>query len=262
MMVHILYSRFIERHGRKQLRKTLLTTFLIILAVVFPAVGAEAHALHAPAQMGMEARGNGVFLDPDLPAAVREKIPGFIEEAKKLVSYYYRDLLAKPNLVFCGSAACFSNFGGCGLGFTDGEHIVISRQGIRPDIIAHELAHVEFATRLGGFSRVLERVPQWFDEGLAVLVSKSEEFSDDAWLKSTHNGKDAPGLSDLESMQNWSKFTGDQGENRQLTYGTAKREVERWFMIVGSAGLWELIESLKHNESFLHAYRRIEDQPY
>ena len=240
--------------------KSLLAMGLTFLALLLPAVSTQAQSLSSPTQAGMRAIGNGVFLDPELPTDVREQIPGLVEEAKMRVAQYYGSLLAKPNLVFCGSADCFRGFGGCGLGFTNGEHIVISPQGIRPAIIAHELTHVELVTRVGGFSRVLERVPQWFDEGMAVMVSEAEEFSDDAWLKASGNGKNAPDLTALESVEQWTRLTGSQGENMQLTYGTAKREVARWFTKVGSAGFRELLDSLKRDETFLHAYRRIETQ--
>ena len=44
--------------------------------------------------------------------------------------------------------------------------VMLSPRGIDPVIAAHELTHVELHARLGRGS-----VPQWFDEGLAVLVA-------------------------------------------------------------------------------------------
>ncbi|MFG1943168.1 hypothetical protein [Nonomuraea sp. NPDC048826] len=42
---------------------------------------------------------------------------------------------------------------------------MLSPRGADPVIASHELSHVELHTRLAG-----AEVPQWFDEGLAVVV--------------------------------------------------------------------------------------------
>lgn len=208
----------------------------------------------------MESAGGSVFLDPQLAPDLRANIPPLVERAKARVSELYGPLEAKPNLVFCASTSCFRKFGGIGLGFTDGSHIVISPVGICEAVIAHEMAHVELASRLGGFTRTLEKVPQWFDEGQAVMVSRADEFSEDAWLAATRNGRDAPDLSSLESVEEWNRLTGGEGERMQYTYGTAKREVARWFAKTGPVGFAELLDALGRDESFNSAYRRIEQQ--
>jgi hypothetical protein len=50
---------------------------------------------------------------------------------------------------------------------------MLSPRGIDPVIAAHELSHVEFHVRLGSRR---DQVPQWFDEGLAVLISGDERY--------------------------------------------------------------------------------------
>ena len=135
----------------------------------------------------MQAAGQNLYLDPALPAALKKRIPALLAEARARVEAYYGPLQARPKLVFCASPDCYNGFGAIGLGYTDGSNLVISRSGLRSAIIAHELAHVELASRLGGISRVLDSVPQWFDEGLAVLISGAEEYSESAWRSATRN---------------------------------------------------------------------------
>ena len=206
----------------------------------------------------MQAAGQDLYLDPAMPAALKKRIPVLLAEARARVEAYYGPLQARPKLVFCASEACYSGFGAIGLGYTDGSNLVISRPGLRSAIIAHELAHVELASRLGGFSHVLDSIPQWFDEGLAVLVSGAEEYSEPAWLSATHNGRDVPDLSELVSVHDWNRLTGSRGENMQLTYGTAKRAVGHWLARSGPASLAELLRALPRGESFQSAYRRLE----
>ncbi|MDA7948134.1 MAG: hypothetical protein MPJ78_11745 [Hyphomicrobiaceae bacterium] len=43
-------------------------------------------------------------------------------------------------------------------------------------IIAHELAHIELHGRIGEVGLLRGALPAWFDEGLAVIVSKDERY--------------------------------------------------------------------------------------
>ncbi|NTV12208.1 MAG: hypothetical protein HGA47_15795 [Zoogloea sp.] len=214
--------------------------------------------LDVPERAGMKYAGDYIFVDPSLAPERQAAIPAMVYAARERVERLYGSLQARPNLVFCGSDECFRYFGGMGLGFSNGRHLVIAPRGRRVAIVAHELAHVELAVRLGGFAQLLESVPQWFDEGQAVMVSGAEEYSEEAWLAATRNGRDAPDLSSLESVASWNRLTGSDGEHMQITYGTAKREVERWFAVAGGAGFLQLVHALADGEDFSDAYRRIE----
>ncbi len=217
-------------------------------------------SLDAPAAAGMVSLGGGVFVDPALPAAQVARVKRLVEGARRRVALFYGATAATPNIVFCGSDDCYCGLGGVGLGFSDGSHVLISPQGQRLAIVAHELAHVELANRLGGMERVLQLIPQWFDEGQAVLSSMAGEFSDEAWAEATHDGAEAPSLSEIAAMNDWVQRTGPSGEHMQMTYGTARREVARWFAVVGVDGLADLMTALETREPFAEAYARIERQ--
>lgn len=231
---------------------------IVACLAALTALPAGAASLDAPAEAGLRNLGDSVFGDPDLSPTEVAQLKRMVEHARRRVALFYGAVSATPNVVFCGSTDCYREFGGVGLGFSNGANIVISPQGWRPAIVAHELAHVELASRIGGMQRVLRIVPQWFDEGLAVMVSMASEFSDDDWIEATAEGRTAPSLGDLETMEQWNQRTGRNGENMQMTYGTAKREVARWYAIVGEDGLADLITSLDTKEAFPEAYARIE----
>jgi len=218
----------------------------------------QAASLDMPADAGMRPLGDKVYIDPSIPDEQATAHLAMLEAARQRVMTFYGDLQSRPNIVFCGSNECFRQFGAFGLGFTDGANIVLSPEGQSVTIIAHELAHVELCARLGGFPKVLKAVPQWFDEGQAVMVSMAEEFSDHAWRHATEDGSKAPDLDALTSMDEWMRVTGARGENMQLTYGTARREVGRWFGHCGCPGLLALIRALQEGEPFAQAYARIE----
>lgn len=236
--------------------KSILRSLLLTLCA--GAQFAVAASLEAPEKLGMRPVGQQVYVDPEMPRDQAEKLLPLVAKARERVASFYGKLHANPKIVFCASADCYREFGAVGLGFSDGTNLVISPQGQRVAIIAHELAHVEFTARVGGFAKVLENIPQWFDEGQAVMVSMAEEFSEEAWKTATDNGKRAPGLHALAAMDDWVRLTGANGENMQFTYGTAKKEVSRWFERSGRDGLQALLEALRAEEPFAEAYARIE----
>lgn len=213
----------------------------------------------SPADYGMVAIAPHIYVEPTSPPEKRAKLLNIVEKARVRAEYFYGRLAASPDIAFCASMECYRKFGGIGLGYTDGETVFISPYGARAAIVAHELSHVELAARLGGLREVLDKVPQWFDEGMAVMVSLAHEFSDDAWLEATDYGKKAPPLSELASMEGWIHVTGFDGANMQLSYGTARREVGNWYAKVGRTGFERLIRELKAGEHFSDAYRSIED---
>lgn len=231
--------------------------FLLGAIALLPIGAASAASLENPEESGLQQVAEKIYVSPEMPSDKVEQALALVKQARKQVERFYGELQASPKIMFCASAECYCEFGAVGLGFTDGNNLVISPQGMRVPIVAHELAHVEFAARAGGFEKVLRDVPQWFDEGQAVLISQAEEFSDAAWRDTTANGKDAPPLSSLATMGDWNRLTGTQGEYMQFTYGTARREVERWVGLAGPGGLQTLAQALRKGEKFANAYARI-----
>jgi len=235
------------------------TALFALFAVIVSFSGAAAGVpLGTPEEMGMRKISGRVYVDPELPSEQAEKALQLVEQSRQRVAAFYGQAVARPNIIFCATAGCYRSFGAIGLGYTDGTNVIISPHGRRIAILAHELAHMELSARIGGFEKVLERVPQWFDEGQAVMVSQAEEFSEVAWKTATRDGADAPALSSLESMADWNRITGVNGENMQYSYGTARREVGRWFSAVGLPGFKALLSALSADDAFDTAYSRAE----
>jgi hypothetical protein len=54
--------------------------------------------------------------------------------------------------------------------------LILAPGGDNPVIAAHELSHIELHSRLGHWKTFERAVPQWFDEGLAVVVSGDPRY--------------------------------------------------------------------------------------
>lgn len=153
---------------------TVLLSSLIWLASSYPSVAAAA----CPSCYGLTDLGDGIYSDRNTSAADRERILATIAAAKERVRTFYGAMTAQPRILVCQSEACYQAIGGgqsSGMAIMD-LSLLLSPRGNNPVIAAHELAHIELHKRLGKM-RTLERViPQWFDEGLAVLISDDSRY--------------------------------------------------------------------------------------
>lgn len=231
--------------------------FALVAVAALPIGTAAAASLEAPEELGLHQLANNIYISPEMSGEQIEQAVALVDQARERVRQFYGEPLARPKIVICATHECYCEFGAVGLGFTDGKNLVISPQGLRVTIIAHELAHVEFTARVGSFAKVLQDVPQWFDEGQAVMISMAEEFSETAWREATADGRNAPPLTALAAMDDWTRLTGAGGEHMQFTYGTAHQEVGRWFEQAGTTGLQALPQALHNGETFAAAYARI-----
>jgi hypothetical protein len=101
----------------------------------------------------------------DLVAAARQRVRDFLGETR-----------SSPRVLVCLSADCYGRIGGGGeKGQTLRDRVVaLSPGGADVVIASHELVHAEMFRRLG--SSRYDRVPRWFHEGLAVLVSDDPRY--------------------------------------------------------------------------------------
>ncbi|GAA3117888.1 hypothetical protein [Streptosporangium carneum] len=141
-----------------------------VVAVAFPAVAATA----CPACYGLESLGPRLYVEQGLPAERRRQVAEVVRAAERRVSDFYGGRRSSPLVLACLTEECYRRIGGGGERGVAvlNRAVMLSSRGVDPVIASHELSHVEFHDRLGG-----ERgVPQWFDEGLAVLVSEDPRY--------------------------------------------------------------------------------------
>ncbi len=136
-------------------------------------------------------------------------------------------------------------------------------------MIAHELCHDELFARLGWW-RVKRQIPQWFNEGLALMVDY--RFSSPAlWEHPDSTQTNSPGFDDegrmpyarrpmlgLADLETTREFFGGDYSHVMLAYQTAADEVSRWLATVGRAGVPALTDAVGNGDDFSDAYRRLE----
>lgn len=205
-------------------------------ALAAPTVTAAA----CPQCYGLTARGGGLYSDRDDPAH-----RPMLDAADRRIAAFYGSRTVQPRILICTTGDCYRRIGGGG---EKGRTIrtwalLLSPNGANETIATHELSHGEFHQRLGS---ARDRVPQWFDEGLAVLVS------DDARYLQAGRGEARCRLPLAEALPvvttDWSAPTGGAVDHHYLQAGCV---VAKWVDDNGGpAAVLDLIDRLRDGAAF------------
>ena len=216
-----------------------------------------------------------VYVSRLATARQQAQLRGQVLTARDRIRRFWGDRRGQAVLIYCPQQADYEQYclggegAGCSIGTPWGaSYLILGPEGNNADVIAHELCHDELFARLGWW-RVKRQIPQWFNEGLALMVDY--RFSSPAvWEKFDSTQTDLSvfdedmmpfarrpmlKLADLETTREF--FGGDYG-HVMLAYQTAADEVSRWLTTVGRAGVSALTDAVAKGHDFGDAYRRLE----
>lgn len=222
----------------------------------------------APESFGLTQITPHLYVEDGADAALKAQLQEAMTLAEAAVRANFGDVQSRPSVHACVSQLCFEALGGRGeRAKVFGRRILLSPQAHNWHLIAHEWSHAEMSTRLGFWA--WKRMPQWFDEGLAVLVSQAPEHSQAHWQFLVHHQITRPTRDELlalKSLKQWVEAFGRYNqENIQRkakgeseispVYAAAGHEVAIWFAQAGTTGLLKLIERLNNGADFDAAYQ-------
>ncbi|WP_063780944.1 hypothetical protein [Nonomuraea sp. SBT364] len=147
----------------------LLAAAVALTAIAFPSVAATT----CPGCYGLERLRPGLYAELGLAPAERRHVAEVVDQANQRVRAFFGGRVSSPDVLVCLSDDCYRRIGGGrerGIAVLN-RSVMLSPRGVDPVIASHELTHVELHARLDGAD-----VPQWFDEGLAVLVSDDPRY--------------------------------------------------------------------------------------
>ncbi len=130
--------------------------------------------LVCPSCFGLKQLEPRVYIDSSAGYDDAQRLRGVVERARRRVAAFFGPLRADPIIVACLTSDCEEIFGKDDAGAVafGWYAIKLSPVGQSIAVAAHELVHAELHRRVGITGFVGTAVPMWFDEGLAVLVSK------------------------------------------------------------------------------------------
>ncbi|MER6948556.1 hypothetical protein ABT294_31510 [Nonomuraea sp. NPDC000554] len=234
------------RTGAKKIWARILAALAVLLvagvagvAVAYPSVAATT----CPGCYGLTELRPGVYTEEGLSAGQRSQVAQATEAATERVAGFYGSRRSSPRLLVCVTDECYRHIGGGrerGIAVLD-RSVMLSPRGVDAVIASHEMSHVELHARLSSGVEV----PQWFDEGLAVVVSDDRRYL--APPSAPDRCLAEPGASLPITLDEWLHAAGTDAS----TYAKAACGVSRWLRSNGDRdGLLKLIDRLNAGESF------------
>lgn len=216
-----------------------------------------AAAAICPVCYGFERLNGRVWVEPSLAPAKREHLLKALGQARGDAARLFGELRADPVILVCARMECDRALGGNGLrAISSGWHVIrVAPHGMSTVVLTHEIAHAEMRWRVGPLAVLSGRYPAWFDEGLAVLVSRDPGFLE------------VDGLGAPRCKREWSD--GLAGElprsglpwapaavDARASYGRAACRAAQWYASAGRDGLLQLIDEIRGGEKLEVALAR------
>ncbi|MEF0943103.1 hypothetical protein [Rhizobium sp. BR 362] len=170
--------------------------------------------------------------------------------ARDRLREFYGATESDPKVFVCGNDNCYRKIGG---GKSRGMTLLnlalfLSAKGMTVTIASHEMSHIELHTRIGLIATVRRDVPQWFDEGVAVLVS-----DDGRYLRPTSSPDRC--LVEPNSELPTTRSAWIESAASTSLYAKAACRVSRWIAAHGGpSAVPRLLENILAGESFERAY--------
>jgi len=260
-------------------RRPPLKRFLLLAAAL--AMGGctflQGSRLLAPETAGFSKVSTNLYVEAGSDETIRNALAVAMTTAEHAIGAAYGNVTSRPVVHACVTEACYAHLSAPGprARIYYGHLILLSPRGLNWHYIAHEWSHAEMFARLK-ITAWWWKLPQWFDEGVAVAVSESPEHSESHWEFLEQSGIPRPTraeLHTLRTMTQWDDAVGRYGEKQNLqrrstgeteirpVYTAAGREVRSWLTTAGHTGLLTLIEQLNGAEDFAEAYHQAGGTP-
>ena len=204
-----------------------------------------------PTCYGLSPAGLNVFIEKAGDPAGTDIALAIITGARARVRNFYGSLKGNPRILVCQTETCYQRIGGGGstgmalLNFA----LLLSPRGDRIVIASHEISHIELHARLGLAGTLRRKVPQWFDEGLAAVISDDPRYLAPEGAPNrciVQSGEDLP-----TARSAWVV----EARDRQL-YAKAACRVVRWMTAHGGpAAVSAMIERISDGEKFSNIVR-------
>ncbi|AYG64928.1 MULTISPECIES: hypothetical protein [unclassified Rhizobium] len=152
----------------------LIATTAAGVSAAYPTVAAVA----CPNCLGFKKTQGQVYVEDGMAPQQQAAVLQTIAAARDRLRQFYGTIDGDPKIFVCGDDNCYRKIGG---GKSRGMALLnlalfLSLQGTTVTIASHEMSHIELHTRIGLIKTFRRDVPQWFDEGVAVLVSDDSRY--------------------------------------------------------------------------------------
>jgi len=259
---------------------TVLISLLIALPLgfllLYPAVVRCSFVGFSADFQQVQNRENVLYISQSTPSRQQKQLIANDQQASERIRTFWSGKQGQAILIYCHSPEQYADYcggssessAGCSLGTPWGTSFLVLRpEGNNADVIAHERCHDELLARVGWW-RTNRQIPQWFNEGLALMVDyrftnphvgslqRARDFHDE-WEYRTYGRQMALSLNEIETMRG---FFGGDYHHVMLAYYTGATEVSRWLAKVGNKGPVDLARRVGEGEEFEEVYPTLAHQ--
>ena len=140
--------------------------------------GVRIHAFVCPSCAGFAGISDHIYVENGASADQRQAALAAVADGEARVRDFFGQQEGHPRFFICVTDGCYARFK---LGTSLGSQflfsaIALSSRGANGVIAAHEATHVEMAARVGMTNYYGGTIPEWFKEGLAVVVAKDARY--------------------------------------------------------------------------------------
>ncbi len=238
-----------------KLKKYVLLSFAALLTsigVAAAAIPGPQRAI-APQYFGLHEIAPNVFTDDNSRA---EEWLQLRDAANLKVQNFFGELESKPRYILCSTIACEHIFGKNGnVAQTYGWSLIhvppkaLTEKDVGLALLTHERVHAELVYRWGASAIWDEKIPSWFNEGLATFVSQDKRvegkftYEQLSWVRGS------------KSFWDWNRFVSERGF--WITYGAANENVAALNRAIGHNGLMALVNRSLAGEGFENVEARL-----
>ena len=246
-----------------------VTALLLSLGILGGCTVIQASKLLAPESFGLVQVTPTVYVETGTDPETQAKLREAMVKVENAIRAAYGSVVSHPIVNACVSERCYEAFGGRGsVAKVYGDRILLSPRGQTWHFLAHEWSHAEIRNRLT--VSAWWRMPQWFDEGVAVSVSEAPEHSETHWQSLIASDIPRPTADELhtfKSLNQWLAAIHKYGEDANVqrrakgqpeirpVYAAAGHELRPWLAAAGVQGLLAFIAKLNAGEEFESAYQ-------
>jgi hypothetical protein len=242
--------------------------WIVLLALL---LAGGCNNLPTAGEAGLVTIAPNIYVEPEMDGAGRAYLLQTVADAQHAIGVAYGNVLSHPPVYACISTACYVRMGG-----SDGttaealdDRLVLSPQGLDWHFLAHEWSHIELFTRLT--PAAWQRIPQWFNEGLAVTISREPRYSEQAWQFIQANHLPYPSEQELYSLTGlyqWGAAVRHYNAQNPLhqvhgapevaaVYTAAGHVVRPWLNRAGNDGLNRFIQRMNAGAPFADAFDQV-----
>ena len=193
-----------------------------------------------------------IFVSIDTPEETLKTLVYVFKYSKNEVKKFWTGFSNEAIIIYCHNERAYSKYGMKGVPALTrlGSYVILPNDGLYVEIISHELCHTELFARLGkNWWVYYQKLPCWFDEGLALQFNNTGTYE--------KNALDTIGrwpIKKLRTIDRPRKFYRNDSKITLHHYLVAKKEIASWLSEHSKNDLLNVIDSLREEGEFYGVY--------